>query len=447
MRTGETVNASGQDVQIWPDSGRLAAISGRTQYIRSRNDWGDWFGNDNSRPMYHFPIENRYLRRNKAVSFSENKQQLFDPPVAPPVYPLSDTVDRFNDLFAANRFTSACSAIVVRSKSLGDEFEGNALVCEPVHNLVHRALLVERGVTYRADRAATEQKSEFLRSSDPWFRPVRVAIGPDGMIWVVDMYRAVIEHPEWIPQAWQQQIDLRAGSDEGRIYRVVPTDASRPDALAKYFRAIRQELIALLASGNGTLRDMVQQELLQRGDKSIADELRNVAASGSSPQARVHALWTLNGLEQLHDAQLLAALGDEHPGVVRNAILLAEPRIGESDALLQALAALADHPDPKVKLQLALTLGESKAPAAGEALGQIVVHAGDDPWLAQAIISSSKHHSSGGFETTSRSFAKSRRGGRGAESRSHNDRRFDGHGPGCRDKSIDARSRRHCRRR
>ena len=143
-RSGETVNASGHDVKIWPDSGRLAAVSGRSQYIRSRNDWGDWFGSDNSRPMYHFPIEDRYLKRNPAARYSENKHQLFDPPVAPPVYPLSD-IDRFNDLFAANRFTSACSAIVIRSGALGPGLDGAALVCEPVHNLVHRAQLVDEG--------------------------------------------------------------------------------------------------------------------------------------------------------------------------------------------------------------------------------------------------------------------------------------------------------------
>jgi putative heme-binding domain-containing protein len=154
-----------------------------------------------------------------------------------------------------------------------------------------------------------------------------------------------------------------------------------------------KELIALFESGNGTLRDMAQQELLHRGDKSIAPALREMTASGASPQSRVHALWTLEGLGQLEDAQLIKALGDEHPGVLRNAILLAEPRIAESDALLQALAALTDHSDPKVKLQLALTLGESKSSVAGEVLGRIVAHASDDPWLAQAIISSSKHHS------------------------------------------------------
>ena len=393
VKTGETVNASGHDVQIWPDSGRLAAISGRTQYVRSRNDWGDWFGNENNRPMYHFPIEDRYLKRNGAVRFSDNKQQLFEPPVAPPVYPLSDTTDRFNDLFAANRFTSACSAIVVRSESLGEELEGAALVCEPVHNLVHRAQLVAHGSTYRATRVSTELKSEFLRSTDPWFRPVRAAIGPDGMIWIVDMYRAVIEHPEWIPQAWQQQLDVRAGADRGRIYRVVRAEGAGPARLPNIAERTAEELIAWLASDSGTLRDMAQQELLQRGDKSIADALRSVAASSPSPQARVHALWTLNGLDELRDSDLLPALGDEHPGVVRNAILLAEPRVAASDALLGALTALVSHTDAKVKLQLALTLGECTAPAAGVALGKLVPSAADDAWLAQAIVSSSKHHS------------------------------------------------------
>jgi putative heme-binding domain-containing protein len=95
----------------------------------------------------------------------------------------------------------------------------------------------------------------------------------------------------------------------------------------------------------------------------------------------------------LHEAELLAALADKHPGVVRNAILLAERRIGESDALLHALCQLVDTPDAKVKLQLALTLGESNAPSAGAALGRLVPHAVGDRWLAQAIVSSSKHHS------------------------------------------------------
>jgi putative membrane-bound dehydrogenase-like protein len=393
VRTGETVNASGHDLKIWPETGRAATISGRSQYIRSRNDWGDWFGSDNSRPMYHFPIEDRYLLRNRSARYSENKQQLFNPPAAPPVYPLSETVDRFNDLFALNRFTSACSAIVVRSSSLGKYLDGAALVCEPVHNLVHRSQLVERGSTYRADRVAAEEKSEFFRSADPWCRPVRAAVGPDGMVWVVDMYRAVIEHPEWIPQAWQQQIDLRAGSDRGRIYRVVSAGHTAPARWPNLAQQSNDELMALLASASGTLRDMAQQELLQRQDRSIAAALRKAAASSESPTARVHALWILEGLNELRDADVLEALRDVHAGVARNAILLAEPRLAKNDALLPVLVSLANHPDAKVKLQLALTLGESNSPAAGAALGKLVRYAADDPWLAWAIVSSSRHHS------------------------------------------------------
>ena len=213
------------------------------------------------------------------------------------------------------------------------------------------------------------------------------------MIWVVDMYRAVIEHPEWIPQAWQQQIDLRAGSDRGRIYRIMPTESARPAPLPNIAKLSAEELVDLLENDSGTLRDMVQQELLHRGDKTIVGRLRKLVASSPSPQARVHALWTLSGFDELGEAELLAALADTHPGVVRNAILLAEPRIGESDALLRSLCQLVDPPDAKVKMQLALTLGESNAPSAGAALGRLAPHAVGDPWLAQAIVSSSKHHS------------------------------------------------------
>ncbi|MCH5372801.1 MAG: dehydrogenase, partial [Planctomycetes bacterium] len=225
--TGKQVNASGHDVQIWPDSGDIAVTSGRTQYVRSRNDWGEWFGNDNSRPMFHFPINDAYLKRNPAVRYGGSNQPLFDPPVAPPVFPLTSASERFNDLFAANRFTSACSAIVARVPAFSADLSTDAdvaLICEPVHNLVHRAVLQREGASYRAERAEQERSREFLRSTDPWFRPVRAMTGPDGCLYIVDMYRETIEHPEWIPESWQAQLDLYAGSDRGRIYRIRPRD-------------------------------------------------------------------------------------------------------------------------------------------------------------------------------------------------------------------------------
>jgi putative membrane-bound dehydrogenase-like protein len=391
MRTGETVNASGRDVQIWPQSGRIGTVSGRTQYLRCRNDWNDWFGNENSLPMYHYPIDDRYLKRNSAIKFSNNTQQLFDPPTAPPVFPASVTVDRFNDLYTANRFTSACGAMVIRSRSL-PELDGDLLVCEPVHNLVHRSRLVEEGSSYRAQRHDSERQSEFFASTDPWSRPVRAVVGPDGMLWIVDMYRSVIEHPEWIPLAWQEQLDLRGGADCGRIYRVSPQGHDMAIRLPNLNTSDLTTLVKNLESGIGTLRDMAQQELLLRREPKTATAVKKLLAESQIPEARVHALWILRELDQLSEDELVRGLKDSHDGVVRNAMQIAEPRLANSSRLVTELTQLVSHPNPRVRLQLALTLGESKDALAGIALAELATRTQEDRWLLRAILTSSRNH-------------------------------------------------------
>ncbi|TWU60184.1 Neutral/alkaline non-lysosomal ceramidase [Rubripirellula tenax] len=395
VRTGETVNASGRDVRIWPTTGKIDLISGRTQYIRSRNDWGECFGNDNSRPMYHYPIEDRYLRRNPAAAISSSQQQLFNPPSAPPVFPISKTADRFNDLFAANRFTSACSSVVFRSNGLGESLAGAALVCEPVHNLTHRSKLVSDRSSYRAERDASELQSEFIASTDPWFRPVRAIEGTDGMLWVVDMYRQVIEHPEWIPESWQKQVDLRAGAEQGRIYRVVPKGTSPKIELPNIAATPAITVAAMLDSDSGAVRDLVQQHLLchpEADAKATQWLLESYLTRGKTPQTRLHALWCLAERDELTPMLLKIALADRHFGVVRSAILLSESRLDEHPDLLTALAKLADHDDARVKLQLALTLGETSDSEAGVILAELVDDATTDEWLARALITSATPH-------------------------------------------------------
>ncbi len=404
-RSGEVINASGHDVQIWPDDGRIATISGRTQFVRSRDDWGQWFGNDNSRPMYQYPIEAAYLRRNPSVQYASGSQQLFDPPVAPPVFPITSTAVRYNDLFAANRFTSACSSILSRSHHFHVDDQQAIFICEPVHNLVHRGLLVPTGASYRATRSTGEQDREFLASTDPWFRPVRCAIGPDGALWVVDMYRETIEHPAWIPEAWQQQLDLTAGSDRGRIYRIVPSDMDVP-LPPSITAAGPQQLIEMLDSPIGPLRDLASQLLVERAAvrsgepptsdtaafDSVAESLLRLASGGSTPQGRVHALSILEVTGQLTEQVLVAALADSHPGVLRVATRLAESRLEGSAEILQLLGALAAHEDLGVVLGVALALGETADPAAGKLLAQIAGRPDLDRWVTTAILSSAAPH-------------------------------------------------------
>ena len=393
-RTGKVVDASGHDVQIWPDSGKIAVTSGRTQYIRSRNDWGEWFGNDNSRPMYHFPIDDAYLKRNEHVTVHGNNEQLFHPPVAPPVFPVTAATERFNDLFAANRFTSACSAIIARTDQFAAEAGDDrdvAIICEPVHNLVHRAVLEPQGATYKATRSQNEQESEFLASSDPWFRPVRALIGPDNHLYIVDMYRETIEHPEWIPEAWQAQLDLRAGADRGRIYRVSPID-SEATVPRRFDQRTTVELVELLKSSNGALRDLAQQWIIERSDSAATDSLVRLANDDTNPRARVHAISILAVQEQLELTTLVSALDDSHPGVLMQAIRLAESRLDSEPELLDQFAKTAQHHDQRVVLRTAIALGNSKSPIAGQILAQIAGATDLDPWVARAIASSASQH-------------------------------------------------------
>lgn len=391
--TDKVVNMAGRDIRIQPDEGLLDTEAGRTQYGRMRDAWGHWFGSENSVPIYHFVISDRYLRRNRYFPSPDPKVELLHPNPAPPVYPSSRLVDRFNDMWAANRFTSACAPTVFRDVTLGEDMANSAFVCEPVHNLVHRTLLQDEGVTFRGERHPDEQQSEFLSSTDVWSRPVKVATGPDGALWIADMYRQVIEHPQWIPEDWQARLNLYAGSDKGRIYRVYRT-GRRPGALPRLDKL--SDPVAVLESTNGPLRDMAQQLLVHPGDGAFdaaaVVPLEFMARSSRSPEARMHALCALDGFSSPDAELLLSALDDADPRVQTRAVLLCEPRLEAHDELGAKLCSMVEHPDLRFRMQLALTLGEWDDPRAGVALGKLALADIDDRWMRTAVLCSATHH-------------------------------------------------------
>ena len=258
----QTMRILGWDLSLDPDQADLRLETGVTQYIRTTDEFGNWFGNENSLPMFHYLYPQRWM--SQSGHFPSKRYNLMtDPPSIPPVYPLSQQADRFNDLYAINRFTSACSTIINRGAGQGEGMRGYALVCEPVHNLVTRYEITPAGVSWAARRIGEDAKSEFIRSSDPWFRPVRIENAPDGTLWVVDMYRYVIEHPEWIPEEWQRRINLRAGEDRGRIYRVRRKDFS-PMPYEDFRQFSNGELLREIAGPNSARADLAQQIYIDR---------------------------------------------------------------------------------------------------------------------------------------------------------------------------------------
>jgi putative membrane-bound dehydrogenase-like protein len=195
---GEPVDASNRDFRVDFEAGRLEAVTGATQQGRARDDWDQWFGCTNSELLLHYPVVESYARRNPNVAPPPTIVPVPSPAHGQRLFPPHDLV-LFQLSGAPGRPTSACSVEIYRDQSLGEEYYGDAFVCEPVNQLVHRMQLTRAGTTFVGDRADTETDREFLVSTDRWFRPVQVRTGPDGALWVVDMYRYVIEHPRWIP--------------------------------------------------------------------------------------------------------------------------------------------------------------------------------------------------------------------------------------------------------
>lgn len=384
IKTGEVVDISGRDVRIRPATGEIQAIAGRTQFGRNRDDVGNWFGCNNSRPMFHFVLDEHYLRRNERLKAPDARNYVPEIPGNSPVFPLSVTVERFNDFHTANRITSACSTRVFRDVAMGQQFYGNSFTCEPVHNLVSRAIMTQQGVSFVSRRATDETDREFLASTDNWFRPVFCRTGPNGSLWVADMYRQTIEHPEWIPPNWQKRLDLRNGHDKGRIYRVRAVN-QKPVAAPNLAAMSHRELVLQLSHRNGWRRDMAQRLLVERNATDVAGQLTAMTAS-KFDLARMSALCTLDTLNQLQPAHVIKALDDESSVVRRHAVRLSE-RFAKPDKIdvRKKLLALSNDSDAQVRLQLAYTLGEFSD--TGQVLASLLAES-DNKYLTAAALSS-----------------------------------------------------------
>ncbi|MCA9106050.1 MAG: c-type cytochrome [Planctomycetales bacterium] len=392
VASGQELDISGRDLWYVPagesiaEQGQIGTTSGQTQFGRNRDDWQHWFGGNNSNPLWHYVIDERYVGRNPLVAPARQRRDVPQSPGAAPIFPLSTTLERFNEVQMANRLTSACSHEIHRSPALGADYFGDSFVCEPVHNLIHRESMQRDGVSWSSQRAADEQRSEFLASDDNWFRPVMIRTGPDGALWVADMYRLVIEHPEWIPADRQAQLDLRSGRDRGRIYRLVPKGSTLP--LPDRSRLTDDQWVELLASEHGPLRDMAQQVLIWHGATSAEARLGELLASDRA-ETRLHALATLHHLRRLTIDQLATAMRDVHPEVRRWSIRFAETRLDEPEVVRLIADRAAVEEAPVTRLQLAATLGESNDSRAIDAMvGLIEQGSAGDPIMAAVIASS-----------------------------------------------------------
>jgi putative membrane-bound dehydrogenase-like protein len=425
-RLDGSVSLARTDFRFKPDGTQLEPATGvNATFGQALSDFGDRFLITTSAPaVYAIPIPQRYIARNPFVPApSGNAHAAAYNRVYPTSQPDPWRLARGSDpnwvkFYGAQEatpngyFTSGSGPLIYRAAAFPEEYHGNYFCCDPSQNLVHRCLLQRDAAGFRAERAPGEQQSEFLTSRDQWFRPINLSTGPDGAIYIVDFYREIIEDYSAIPRYLQQQYGLLNGAERGRIWRLAPIGTSRV-RVGNHAKLSVSELVRHLEHHNAWWREAAQRILIERGDSQAVPALAALIRSGRTPQARLHALCTLAGLNRLRPEDVQVTLRDTSYGLRVHGLRMSESFAAKQSSLLKDVIACIDDDDASVRLQAALTLGEFHQATAIEALATLASRHGQERWMADAIVSSvpkssdeligrilAKHKESEGARTT-----------------------------------------------
>ncbi|MHC4402433.1 MAG: PVC-type heme-binding CxxCH protein [Planctomycetota bacterium] len=399
----EPVSLRGRDFAFDPRTFELAATNSSAQFGLSFDQWGNKFLTSNSDHILLVYFNDRYIARNRLLA-------------APRSWGLIAAEGRGADVFRISPpephrviwmrmratgvihgiierggaptgyITAAGGTTVYRGHAWPAEYLGNSFTPECSGNLVHRNVLEPDGVGQIARRA--DRGREFLASRDIWFRPVNMLNGPDGNLYLADMYRQVINEGVVLPPTLRKCFDLTEGCRRGRIYRVVPEGFRQP-SIPRLDEAKTSDLVALLEHPNCWHYTTAARLLYERQDPAAVEPLVRLGKRSPSPLGRMHAMYALDGLRALSPEVILPRLADEHPRVREHAVRLAERVLGRWPSVGKRLLAMTSDDDLRVRYQLAFTLGEIPGPQATAALAEVAARDAGDPWFRLAVLSSS----------------------------------------------------------
>ncbi len=389
----------GRDFAFDPRTLDIEATSGGGQHGLSFNDLGEKFVCSNSNHIQFVAFEDRYAARNPylkppavrwSIAADGPQADVFR---ASPVEPwrIVRTRLRVKGIVpgpvegggtAAGYFTGSTGITIYHGDAWPQQYRGWAFIADVGSNLIHRKRLERKGIGYVAYRV--DEKSEFLTSTDIWFRPVQMCNGPDGCLYVVDMYREVIEHPHSLPPPIKKHLDLTSGRDRGRIYRIVP-DGFQQSKVPRLGEKNTSELVGtLLNSTNGWALDTAARLIVERDDRRAIHELQLAAGTPHFSTRAATLLSKVGGL----DPAIVLTLLDGPPEARRCGVQLAEEVVDRSAAVREKLVAMADDDDRLVRYQLAFSLGQFTGEGRNKALAAIVRRDADDEYVRFAVQSS-----------------------------------------------------------
>ncbi|MBE7536939.1 MAG: c-type cytochrome [Opitutaceae bacterium] len=386
------VSFSSKDGRFDPDTLVYEVIGGRGQFGLTFDAYGRRFVSSNRHPVLQTVLTLEDLQRNRYLAFTDTDQEVSRSMSDAKVHPISRaavTADFIPSLMAtphSGTFTSACGVLIYDGDALGSDHRGNAFICEPAQNLVQRQVLHPEGATFRSE--PVNGKREFLASTDTWFRPVFLGNGPDGALYVADMYRREIDHPAYVPEESRSKFDFRSGKTAGRIYRIARDDfhPATGDGVRSGSESM-PELVKRLESTNTWWREEASRLLLERADLKAVPQLEALATGSKLPFTRARALWVLRNLQSLSPSVIASRLKDPVGGVREQAVILGGEATKAAPWLLDPLLEKAGDADPRVRFLCALVLGDQPDPRATDALAAIALRDGGDRWTRAAVLS------------------------------------------------------------
>ena len=391
----------GADFRFRMDRNIFELETGPGQFGQTIDDYGHRFFSQNSIHLQQAVIPWRYTHRHAFLPTSKfnvtvtDHQEIMFQETAPPYWRAERSARRnkaykesnLNRIeYAEDRFSGATGSTIYNGDAMPKEFYGNVFTADVSGHLVHRDILSpsETSPVLVAKRPENEKDREFIYSTDTWFRPVTFSVGPDGYLYILDYYRQHIETPVSIPDDLKADMDFMAGSDMGRIYRVLPNNSAYKNVSVNLKDASSLKLLDYLSHTNGWYRTQAQRLLLERQDKSIVPMVNKIFNTSTDSGTRLRLLYVLEGLSSLNSSIISKGLQDSSPGVRENALILAE-RYPET---LPLVIKLINDSSKRVALQAALSLGEFKGQAIITAFTEVVQKQGQNDWFRSAVLSS-----------------------------------------------------------